>query len=60
MQPTLLHNKVRQVDCTEVVTGLVEHSRYLEGWVNQDIRLSVEGLAQGDTHRRDQAKAWKM
>ncbi|MDP3071738.1 MAG: alpha/beta hydrolase [Opitutaceae bacterium] len=64
-RPSLLHNKVHQVDCTEVVTGLVEHSYYLEGWVNQDIRLSIEGREQLDLARRralkgDQANVWKL
>ena len=64
-RPSLLHNKVQQVDCTEVVTGLVEHSYYIEGWVNQDIRLSIEGLTNDDQRRRrtrsgSLANVWKM
>lgn len=64
-RPVLLHNKVHQVDCTEIVTGLVEHSYYLEGWVNQDIRFSIEGREQTDPVRRrtlkaDQANVWEM
>jgi esterase/lipase superfamily enzyme len=64
-RPSLLHNKVEQVDCTDVVTGLVEHSYYLEGWVNQDIRFSIEGLDSADSRRRrgrpgDQANVWRM
>ncbi|MBL9200160.1 MAG: alpha/beta hydrolase, partial [Opitutaceae bacterium] len=64
-RPALLHNKVHQVDCADLVTGLVEHSYYLEGWVNQDIRLSIEGREQNTAARRralkgDQANVWKM
>jgi esterase/lipase superfamily enzyme len=64
-RPSLLHNKVHQLDCTEIVTGLVEHSYYLEGWVNQDIRLSIEGREQNDPVRRrerkgDQHNVWRM
>ncbi len=64
-RPALLHNKVHQVDCTEVVTGIVEHSYYLEGWVNQDIRFSIEGREQTDPVRRRELKGpqqnvWKM
>lgn len=64
-RPSLLHNKVHQVDCAEIVEGLVEHSYYLEGWVNQDIRFSIEGREQADAVRRralkgDQANVWKI
>ncbi len=64
-RPSLLHNKVHQVDCTDIVTGLVEHSYYLEGWVNQDIRLSIEGREQTDPvrrreHKGEQHNVWKM
>jgi esterase/lipase superfamily enzyme len=43
-RPGMLHNKYHQVDCTPVVKGFVEHSYYLDGWVNQDIRLNIAGL----------------
>lgn len=50
--PALLHNKVHQVDCTPVVHGIVEHSYYLAGNVNADIRASIDGREQGDPERR--------
>ena len=53
-RPAALHNKVEQVNCTPVVKGFVEHSYYLDGWVNQDIRLSIAGLAPDDSRRRRQ------
>jgi esterase/lipase superfamily enzyme len=64
-RPALLHNKVHQVDCHDLVTGLVEHSYYLEGWVNHDIRLSIEGREQADAERRralkgDLPNVWKL
>jgi esterase/lipase superfamily enzyme len=64
-RPALLHNKVHQVDCHDLVTGLVEHSYYLEGWVNQDIRLSIEGREPADRERRrdlkgDLPNVWKL
>ncbi|MDH4327874.1 MAG: alpha/beta hydrolase [Nitrospira sp.] len=43
-RPTLVHNKVHQVDCTNIVKGLVEHSYYLVGTVNADIRMSIDGM----------------
>lgn len=49
--PAQLHNKVHQVDCTPVVHGIVEHSYYLAGNVNADIRASIDGWAQDDSRR---------
>jgi esterase/lipase superfamily enzyme len=49
--PALLHNKVHQVNCTPVVHGLVEHSYYLAGNVNADIRASMDGWEQDDARR---------
>jgi esterase/lipase superfamily enzyme len=43
-RPAQVHNKVHQVDCTPIVSGLVEHSYYQDGRVNQDIRHSIASL----------------
>jgi len=51
-RPAQLHHKVHQVDCTPLVTGLVEHSYYLWGPVNTDIRQSIDGLPFDDPKRR--------
>lgn len=53
-RPGQLHNKVHQVDCTPVVQGegFVEHSYYQVGYVNADIRLSLDGCARDDPRRR--------
>jgi len=64
-RPAALHNKVTQIDCTPIVKGLVEHSYYMDGRVNQDIRISVAGPAQDDPHRRrarspDFPNVWQM
>jgi esterase/lipase superfamily enzyme len=64
-RPASLHNKVNQIDCTPVVKGFVEHSYYLSGSVNQDIRLSVAGLAHDDPLRlrkrsADFPNVWQM
>lgn len=64
-RPAELHNKVSQVDCTPVVKGFVEHSYYMDGWVNRDIRLSIAGLAPDDPQRRrrrsaDAANLWQL
>lgn len=50
-RPKLVHQKVHQVDCSEVVGGLVEHSYYLTGLTNDDIRMSIAGLHQDDPRR---------
>lgn len=50
-RPSLLHNKIQQIDCSTIVTGFVEHSYYLSGRVNEDIRQSVMGVAQDDRKR---------
>lgn len=52
--PALLHNKVHQVDCTPVTTGtgLSQHSYYLAGNINADIRASIDGFVQTDASRR--------
>jgi esterase/lipase superfamily enzyme len=40
----LLPDKVQQVDCSRIVGGFVEHGYYLDGRVNDDILLSIDGL----------------
>ena len=63
-RPFLLHNKVHQVDCTPIVKGLVEHSYYLSGNINRDIRLSIDAKAFSDEARQrvklDLPNAWAM
>lgn len=64
-RPAHVHNKVAQVDCTAIVTGLVEHSYYLVGQVNADIRMSIDGVPQNDSRRHRKAvgqmgNQWEM
>lgn len=59
-RPMQLHNKVQQIDCSPVVKGqgLVEHSYYLMGKVNDDIRQSIDGITHEDQRRgRDKSPA---
>lgn len=57
-RPSQVHNKVHQVDCSEIVSGLVEHSYYLTGRPNHDIRDSIAGMAQdSDARGRDRGSA---
>ncbi|MDK2744578.1 MAG: alpha/beta fold hydrolase [Nitrospira sp.] len=51
-RPSLVHNKVNQIDCSGIVKGLVEHSYYLVGNVNGDIRMSIDGMPHEDPRRR--------
>lgn len=64
-RPALLHNKVHCVDCTPIVEGLVEHSYYMDGSVNQDIRYSIasmpfEAPIRKRTRDRDLPNVWRM
>ena len=64
-RPALIHQKVHQVDCSPIVSGFMEHSYYLDGRVNSDIRMSLANLAMDDERRtrtRDQdlPNIWKM
>jgi len=63
--PHMLHNKICQIDCSDVVTGIVEHSYYLNGSINGDIKRSIEGFAQDDPRRNrsttnELPNVWKM
>lgn len=55
--PALLHNKVHQVDCTPIVHGFIEHSYYLCGNINADMRASIDGWEQDDSRRYRQRNA---
>jgi esterase/lipase superfamily enzyme len=55
-RPSMLHNKIHQIDCSSLVTGAIEHSYYLWGPVNTDIRLSIDGTSQGAPQRKRQLK----
>ena len=46
-----IHHKIHQVDCSDIVSGVVEHSYYLTGRVNKDIRQSITGTVQSDKKR---------
>ncbi len=56
-RPAQLHHKVQQVDCSPLVKGWVEHSYYLWGPVNTDIRQSIDGLPFDDQRRRRRQRA---
>lgn len=48
-RPADLDARIHQVDCSEIVSGLVEHSYYQRGRVNMDIRQSIDGIMPDDT-----------
>jgi esterase/lipase superfamily enzyme len=52
--PSHLHPKVSQIDCSDIVDGLMEHSYYLKGRINTDIRMSLDNVAQEDEERARQ------
>lgn len=47
----LVHQKIQQVDCQRVVSGLTQHSYYANGVVNNDIVRNLQGLAAGTAER---------
>lgn len=53
-RPGQLHSKIQQVDCTPIVqgVGIVEHSYYQVGFVNSDIRMSLDGVGLDDQRRK--------
>lgn len=64
-QPYRLHNKVHQIDCSPVVKGLVEHSYYMSGSVNMDVRQSMDGIPHDSTRRNRETtyelpNLWRM
>lgn len=64
-RPSLLHHKIHQVDCTAIVNGIVEHSYYLSGHPNVDIRQSIDGVPHDDSRRlrtgsTNLPNVWKM
>lgn len=54
-RPAQLHRKVHQVNCSSIVGGAVEHSYYLWGPVNNDIRFSIDA----EPHESDKRKRIK-
>ncbi len=47
----LVHQKIQQVDCQRVVSGLTQHSYYANGVVNNDIVKNIQGLNAGTAER---------
>ncbi|MCH7689688.1 MAG: alpha/beta hydrolase [candidate division Zixibacteria bacterium] len=58
-----VHRKVHEIDCSKIVKGAVEHSYYLWGTVNQDIRQSIDKLpfdSKKRKRKREQRNSWIM
>ena len=56
-RPADLDSRIHQVDCSRIVTGLVEHSYYHCGRVGDDIRRSIEGMSPDEAGRnREQVR----
>ena len=51
-RPADLDSRVHQVDCSDIVSGFIEHSYYHCGRVCDDIRTSMDGVAP-DAEARD-------
>jgi esterase/lipase superfamily enzyme len=62
-RPQLLHQKIYQVDCSQMVRGLTQHSYYTDGKVAHDIRRAIEqqGPAERGLRATGQAtNTWRM
>ncbi len=47
--PSQLHQKIYQIDCSgDIVQGVLEHSYYLKGRINHDIRMSLDNVSQDE------------
>jgi esterase/lipase superfamily enzyme len=46
-RPQALHQKIYQVDCSAVVSGLTQHSYYTNGMIAIDIRKALQGQLPG-------------
>lgn len=52
-KPLQVHQKIYQMDCSgDVVEGVLEHSYYLKGGINADIRMSLDNISQEGRRRR--------
>lgn len=48
-RPSQLHQKIFQIDCSgDLVQGVLEHSYYLKGRINSDLRMSLDNGPQDD------------
>ena len=62
-RPQQLHNKIKQINCSDVVGGITEHSYYLWATVNDDIRQSIDDVANDDNTRKrkiQSAQSWRL
>lgn len=51
-RPLQLHNKINQLNCSNIVCGITEHSYYLWATVNEDIRQSIDDCDNNDSTRK--------
>jgi esterase/lipase superfamily enzyme len=62
-RPQQLHNKIKQINCSDIVGGVTEHSYYLWATVNEDIRQSIDDLANDASSRKrdlQSAQVWRL
>ena len=59
-RPADLPDRVHQVDCSRLVTALIEHNYYHCGVVNDDIRQSIDGIPTDsrDRYREPTRHGW--
>lgn len=68
-RPSAVHKKIHQVDCTTIVDEKImsnEHSYYMYGKTNRDIRLSIANINHYDSTKREREQIgsftneWKL
>ncbi|MFT6845070.1 MAG: esterase/lipase superfamily enzyme [Flavobacteriales bacterium] len=51
-RPQLIHNKIHQINCSDIVKGFTEHSYYLWATVNDDISMTLNDVAVDSSQRK--------
>ena len=60
----LVHNKIEQINCTNIVSGLIQHSYYLWATVNDDISQTINNIDFDSSKRKRKSlgnnREWKL
>lgn len=62
-RPLQLHHKITQVNCSNIVGGITEHSYYLWATVNDDIRQSIDDVDNNADARKRKVQStqtWRL
>jgi esterase/lipase superfamily enzyme len=59
-RPQQLHNKIVQINCSDIVGGITEHSYYLWATVNDDIRQSIDDITNEASSRKRKTQSTQV